>query len=594
MKREKYNPPRQLPTKSAEHKLESVSMTRLRAILGEDDFEIRDERISDAGVDFSLEVTTKNAFHNKRAQVQMKATQVAKPNKDGSFSKAIPVATLNYLMNGGQSPMVMFYIKSIDVIYYAWVRDEVYSLSAKKPNWHSAKSVSIRFSSTLTHDNRSDIINRICSDADLTKRLFEAIGLANIARRIDLRVEQPQNDVSTSEDIVSQLLRDGYTMLERGQIRQVVELIESLPPDRLVDPEMHLLAAYAYVQYGSYSKAKGYIGHARLKEDWEKDSELLLSYLSGICDLQFGLLSIEQFAMQQHDLGLRSGSAFGLALKLEALRFRATASESYEDRMSVVRDVESLRDPICALGGQYPTIDSQFLALRAHAHGMAAQLHLGKLLLSRKVKLNCGLYVDAILADDQITAYLLWFESFIGVCLNDAVSKSDIQCESDVRLSRLQARFNFLLLSNGVYNLDIDLPSGWDEDLDRIKELSIILGDNERLVHAQMWAAEMYALYGRHEESRNLAQEALKSSVVLGLKVQEEAARRLLANDSIAQGLSRLLQSSADSSTDERFAAMFDSDPDALATALCDALGLPPERIPDILEALKQERSEID
>lgn len=64
-----------LPIKSDEHRLERESLTKFEALLGFDEFEVRFERISDAGVDLSIELTPGNQFSNYRAQVQMKASK---------------------------------------------------------------------------------------------------------------------------------------------------------------------------------------------------------------------------------------------------------------------------------------------------------------------------------------------------------------------------------------------------------------------------------------------------------------------------------------------------------------------------------------
>src|SRR5262245_53980237 len=89
-----------LPKADRNAELQRRSIAEFQASLPSDKFVFRDERADDAGVDGSLEVLVEGQYTNLRSQVQLKASDSADSNADGSFSVQVRVANLNYLLNG--------------------------------------------------------------------------------------------------------------------------------------------------------------------------------------------------------------------------------------------------------------------------------------------------------------------------------------------------------------------------------------------------------------------------------------------------------------------------------------------------------------
>ena len=92
-----------LPEGDRNDTLEQLSLRAFNNALPVDKFLFRDERVSDKGVDGTLEVKHGKTFTNCRAQVQLKGTDAdpAKAfNADGSYSKSLDSSNLNYLLNG--------------------------------------------------------------------------------------------------------------------------------------------------------------------------------------------------------------------------------------------------------------------------------------------------------------------------------------------------------------------------------------------------------------------------------------------------------------------------------------------------------------
>lgn len=79
-------PMESLPKADRNSELQELSLSAFRAALPVENFVFRDERITDAGVDGSLEVKIDSRYTNLRCQVQLKSTDSEKTNQDGSAS----------------------------------------------------------------------------------------------------------------------------------------------------------------------------------------------------------------------------------------------------------------------------------------------------------------------------------------------------------------------------------------------------------------------------------------------------------------------------------------------------------------------------
>jgi hypothetical protein len=64
-----------LPKADSQSQQERKSIVSFQSFLPEDRFVFRDERITDAGVDGSLEILIEGSYTNMRAQVQLKSQQ---------------------------------------------------------------------------------------------------------------------------------------------------------------------------------------------------------------------------------------------------------------------------------------------------------------------------------------------------------------------------------------------------------------------------------------------------------------------------------------------------------------------------------------
>ncbi len=89
-----------LPQSDRQSELQELSIRAFQQALPVDRFVLRDERTRDAGVDASLELLIGGRYTNLRSQVQLKGTDSARTNTDGSVSLPVATSNLNYLLNG--------------------------------------------------------------------------------------------------------------------------------------------------------------------------------------------------------------------------------------------------------------------------------------------------------------------------------------------------------------------------------------------------------------------------------------------------------------------------------------------------------------
>ena len=101
-----------LPKRDENHRIEELSESAFRSAITEcGAFVIQSEDRRDYGTDFQIEVCDGRAMTNIRVQVQLKGTN-CKENSDGSVSRKISRANLNYLLMQPGSIFVCYYIQS--------------------------------------------------------------------------------------------------------------------------------------------------------------------------------------------------------------------------------------------------------------------------------------------------------------------------------------------------------------------------------------------------------------------------------------------------------------------------------------------------
>ncbi len=133
-----------LPKRDENHRIEELSESAFRtAITGCGAFVIQSEDRRDYGTDFQIEVCDGRSMTNIRVQVQLKGTN-CKENSDGSVSRKISRANLNYLLMQPGSIFVCYHIQSERLLVCesdSVIRE--YEHSGKK--WSTQRTITVNF-----------------------------------------------------------------------------------------------------------------------------------------------------------------------------------------------------------------------------------------------------------------------------------------------------------------------------------------------------------------------------------------------------------------------------------------------------------------
>ena len=161
-----------LPKSDRADELEELSDRALRSVLLVDRFRLRSEPGKDRGNDRYLELKSEGRDTNCRAQIQLKAAESWKQNRDGSVSLSVKTSNFNYLLNG-TSPIYILWNSENEELRYAWARDECRRIELTNADWRNQSSITLRFERVLDEKGFDDIHNRVHFEAELQRCLHE-------------------------------------------------------------------------------------------------------------------------------------------------------------------------------------------------------------------------------------------------------------------------------------------------------------------------------------------------------------------------------------------------------------------------------------
>lgn len=141
-----------LPERTPEHVISDVARSKLRDLLCDPLFIVRDEVDNDYGVDLSIEalIDGGKSPSNIRAHIQLKGS--GKPlNNRGYFSHRVSRSNLNYLLNSPGS-LYIFYSSRTGKFYYRSADDVYLHYESSTRVWTDQETVTVNFSEILTRD----------------------------------------------------------------------------------------------------------------------------------------------------------------------------------------------------------------------------------------------------------------------------------------------------------------------------------------------------------------------------------------------------------------------------------------------------------
>lgn len=150
-----------LPKVNQEESKESLSINKLKLLLGSELFEIRDVAFRDKGVDLVVEIKKDGSYSGFDLFVQVKATSSIKTNKDASYSKSIETSNLNYLINKGETSIYILYVLEKDKFYFEWAVEFYLGIKHKIEDYEDQESHTLRFKKELSIDVISNIHEKV-------------------------------------------------------------------------------------------------------------------------------------------------------------------------------------------------------------------------------------------------------------------------------------------------------------------------------------------------------------------------------------------------------------------------------------------------
>lgn len=226
-----------LPTADRNSELQRISLGALRALLPNDKFVFRDERIDDAGVDGSLELLIGSAYTDLRAQVQIKSTESTPSNRDGAIPISIRVSNLNYLLNG-PSALYLLYVASYNEFRFAWASDERKRLDKTNANWITQKTVTLRFANILSKNSFDEIHERVRREAQFRRQVTDILDTAGSLENVAIRITTDTLQITDAAEAKRILQNSGIAVVSSGYASEARELSKLLTRRFAIAPHL--------------------------------------------------------------------------------------------------------------------------------------------------------------------------------------------------------------------------------------------------------------------------------------------------------------------------------------------------------------------
>jgi hypothetical protein len=244
-----------LPRSDSNADLQRESLKALDAFLqGRDDILFRDERVEDYGVDGSFELKLKGGMTNFRSQVQLKGTAAVQRNQDGSRSLSVSTANFNYLLNG-VAPIYLLYEAQTGQFWYTWARDESRRLQAETKDWRNQTTITLRFTSPLTHKALGEVYERTLTEGRFFRNLHDTLARATEGEPVIVDINSSSLSITDPIQARDVLLASGNAIVAAGFPQEVLRLLALLDAQAKAMARIRLAAGYAYFTVGEHYSA---------------------------------------------------------------------------------------------------------------------------------------------------------------------------------------------------------------------------------------------------------------------------------------------------------------------------------------------------
>jgi len=576
-----------LPISDRNAELQRRSINALRGILPSDKFVYRDERIDDAGVDGSLELLIDSLYTNLRAQVQLKSTDSADLNVDGTISLAVNAANLNYLLHG-PSPIYVLYVDPRNELRFAWAREERRRLDQANPDWMRQATVTIRFEQLITDASLEEIHQRIRKEAQFERRIHDQIGRAGPGERVVASID-PQTLSITDPDQAQELLATaGVTIVSAGYAETVKHLFSILKPNDARMPRIKLVRAYADYATGRFQLALAQLREMELvRAELSVDDQQLLTYLRDACAYQTGQIDSNEYRrrLEEQTGGLAEGlDASYIISRLRVALFGQTDLVGREQILVQMRTVVA----------RVTTDDDITEAFKIHVRLILLESEGHQSLLTSLDEMHRAHLQQELKQAVDLVALLKahrerWanWERSANAMLQQAVDLRNPLLVADALSVRLVTRIANLMhirLLTPLFGMPTDLPEETllipKQDAEQAMAIYSAADQLEGELRVRIALAELLALGGQREEAEKIARDVLPKAQAMSYAAIEEKAQMLLTGNTILDFYARNVETACAEDSDFRLAGEDDESLTEFARDLLAAYELPTERLP--------------
>jgi Domain of unknown function (DUF4365) len=348
-------PPGPYPQGGRPDDLQQQSLLAFRNAMPVDRFLIRDERVDDKGVDLALELKHVDSFLNIRSQVQLKGTDDEQLNVDGSYSRAVTTANLNYLLNG-PCPLYVVWIAARNELRFVFARDEARRLHQDNPTWNQQETITLRFIHILGPEEVTGVYERILQEGRMQRGIHETLARSTMTEPVMVSID-PESLISTDPDKIFQfLLNSGLALVTIGYTKEVVSSLALLNASQASNPRILLVAAYAHMSRGEYLTAGGLIARCMLAENALSPLDRhFLQSLRNACQYHYGVIDYPDYLATEKHLAQNAPPEFAIQHELELTRQEHLRTRDRRQRAPIhekLRAVVSkiLADPDASVG----------------------------------------------------------------------------------------------------------------------------------------------------------------------------------------------------------------------------------------------------
>jgi hypothetical protein len=360
-----------LPRISAEKLFEQQSLDALRSQLPADKFICRDERLTDYGVDVSLELIHESCPTNIRCLLQLKARHGLSPKADGSISLSVETSNLNYLLNSPSSIVVLFDGDN-NIFYWCFAQVEMHRLHNTGISLTAQTKVTLHFTNTLP-DTTNLLFDSLFESCMFARGLREKL----IALPPNAMVHVNANQVIGPIDADKAFFDEGWGLANEGNIDELLKRHALLPDETRKSARVQLIIALGYYSGGRPLDSRAALIEPTLALNLCREDTDLVQLLRMNTDFLLGEMTRTELGDAAQTLAVNASPLFRLHYEVNFILSQIATRDQAELAQLQTRAARTLVLAATTLGIRHPVSMLATLAERQ----IAAQLLLHKYII---------------------------------------------------------------------------------------------------------------------------------------------------------------------------------------------------------------------